>query len=155
MKKTEKILDTARTASNQISKDRQKSFGEIFTPPALVNEMLDQIPPEMWLPGKTILEPAAGDGNFLIEILKRKLAAGCSSIEAIQDCFAIEYMKDNVETMKKRVLDLLGDTKEIRDIVDDHIVHANTLSPEDTSNGRRYPDWLLKDHNSLSINNVF
>ena len=51
------------------TKERIKETGEVFTSPQLTNEMLDQLPPEMWEPNRTFLEPAAGDGNMLIEIL--------------------------------------------------------------------------------------
>jgi type I restriction-modification system DNA methylase subunit len=54
------------------SADRIKETGEVFTPPELVNEMLDRLPKEVWSdPTKTWLEPACGDGNFLVVILER------------------------------------------------------------------------------------
>lgn len=145
---TKKHIDTARTASEHKTKDRVKKTGEVFTPPELICEMLDQLPEDLWQPGKTVLEPAAGDGNFVVEVLKRKLAAGCTPTQAIRDVYAVEYMFDNVEAMKRRVLDMIGDTEEHRKIVDDHIVHANTLDPNDTTEGRCFPDWL-RDSPSL------
>jgi phospholipid N-methyltransferase len=137
-----KHIDKARTASDHKSKDRVKKTGEVFTTPELINEMLDQLPEEIWQPGKTVLEPAAGDGNFVVEILKRKLAAGCTPTQAIEDVYAVEYMKDNVEAMKHRVLEMIGDTAIHRQIVDDHIAYANTLDENDTSEGRKFPRWL-------------
>lgn len=137
-----KKLDNARTASEQIDKDRQKKTGEVFTPPELTNLLLDQLPEDLFEPGKTFLEPAAGDGNMVIEVLKRKMAYGCSPTEALQDMFAIEYMKDNYEAMIKRVLNLVGDTKEHRTIIDHNFAYANTLDENDTSDGRCFPNWL-------------
>lgn len=141
-KKDQIAKDPARLHGEQITKERQKKTGEVFTPPELINEMLDQCPEELWQPGKTVLEPAAGDGNFVVEVLKRKLNAGCTPTQAIQDVYAVEYMLDNVQAMKRRVLEMVGDTPEHRKIVDNHIVHANTLDETDTSDGRCYPDWL-------------
>jgi hypothetical protein len=48
----------------------------VFTPVKTVNEMLDLLPSEMWdsHPSPTFLEPACGDGNFLVAILRRKLS---------------------------------------------------------------------------------
>lgn len=138
-----KAKDQARTASNQITKERQKKTGEVFTPPELINEMLDQLDPALFQPGKTFLEPAAGDGNMVIEYLKRKLKYGCTPTEALQDTFAVEYMKDNIEVMKRRILELCGDTLLHRSIINKNIAYANFIDESDTSDGRQYP-WFLK-----------
>lgn len=51
---------------------RVKEFGEVFTPPELVNEMLDHLPKNIWKdPDKKCLDPTCGDGAFLIEAKKR------------------------------------------------------------------------------------
>lgn len=104
--------------------------------------MLDQVDPVLFQPGKTFLEPAAGDGNMVVEYLKRKLEHGCTPTEALQDTFAVEYMKDNLEVMRKRVLELCGRTPEHESIVNEQIVHANFLDESDKSDGRHYPRWL-------------
>jgi hypothetical protein len=58
------------------STERIRDLGEVFTPARTVSDMLDMLPPSMWAvhPSRTFLEPACGDGNFLIAILVRKLA---------------------------------------------------------------------------------
>lgn len=137
-----KAKDRARTGSDQITVERQKQTGEVFTPAELINQMLDQVDTSLFQPGKTFLEPAAGDGNMVVEYLKRKLKHGCTPTEALQDVFAVEYMKDNLEAMRKRVLDLCGRTTEHEAIVNEQIVHANFLDELDTEDGRRYPKWL-------------
>lgn len=134
--------DKARPPNEHKTKERVKKNGEVFTPIELVNEMLDKIPVEMWQAGKTVLEPAAGNGNFVVAVLERKIKAGCTPTQAINDVYAIEYMLDNVEVMRARVSDLIGDTEKHRKIVNEHIAHANTLDPYDTSEGRKYPDWM-------------
>lgn len=57
------------------SAERVRELGEVFTPSHIVRDMLDLLPEEMWRPDPpaTFLEPACGDGNFLIAILARKL----------------------------------------------------------------------------------
>jgi len=56
-------------AVRQAEKDR---FGEVFTPPALINAMLDKLPPSVWTdPAKKWLDPAAGFGNFFMEVYPR------------------------------------------------------------------------------------
>lgn len=48
--------------------------GEVFTPPGLVNDMLDLVAHECERIDSRFLERACGDGNFLAEVLRRKLA---------------------------------------------------------------------------------
>lgn len=56
------------------SKQRVKDFAEVFTPKHIVKNMCDLVPEEMWVSvDTTFLEPACGTGNFLAEILARKL----------------------------------------------------------------------------------
>lgn len=61
------------------SRHRVKIYGEVFTPRYMVNRMLDLVREELEtgrdFVDKTFLEPAAGDGNFLVAILRRKLRA--------------------------------------------------------------------------------
>ena len=54
------------------SKEKSNDLGEVFTPPELINEMLDQLPRDVWEDkNKTWFDPCAGKGNFPIQILKR------------------------------------------------------------------------------------
>lgn len=56
------------------SKERVADHGEVFTAEREVNAMLDLVKHETENIESTFLEPACGDGNFLAEILRRKLA---------------------------------------------------------------------------------
>jgi hypothetical protein len=86
------------------SKARVKELGEVFTPAALVSEMLDKLPADCWLPHKTFLEPSCGTGNFLIQILQRKLEAGHPPLQALSTIYGVDIMKDNVVESRKRLL---------------------------------------------------
>ena len=55
------------------SKKRVADHGEVFTPEREVNAMLDLVKQETARIESRFLEPACGDGNFLSEILIRKL----------------------------------------------------------------------------------
>lgn len=57
------------------SKQRVAEHGEVFTAEREVNAMLDMVKQETERVGSRFLEPACGDGNFLAEILRRKLIA--------------------------------------------------------------------------------
>lgn len=107
------------------SKTRQKRYGEVFTPSTLVNEMLDKLPKEAWSKPfkKTILDPAAGNGNFLIAVLKRCLAAGDTHRNALSRIYGVELMEDNYEQTKKR----LDPRNEHGDIVNLNIICADFL----------------------------
>ena len=91
------------------SKERVKAHGEVFTPAHMVNQMLDLVSEDLETgPGfvdKTFLEPATGDGNFLVAILGRKLAAvearlpaevwERESLFALASVYGIELLADN------------------------------------------------------------
>lgn len=57
------------------SKQRVADFGEVYTNEREVNAMLDLVADQASNPEKTFLEPACGNGNFLSEVLARKLNA--------------------------------------------------------------------------------
>jgi type I restriction-modification system DNA methylase subunit len=57
------------------SKQRVADHGEVFTPPWLVEDMLDLVKEETERIDARFLEPACGSGNFLVVVLRRKLAA--------------------------------------------------------------------------------
>ena len=57
------------------SKQRVADHGEVFTPAWMVEVMLDLVKDETERLDSRFLEPACGSGNFLVQILRRKLAA--------------------------------------------------------------------------------
>jgi len=57
------------------SKKRVADHGEVFTPAWMVEAMLDLVKDETERIDSRFLEPACGSGNFIVQILKRKLAA--------------------------------------------------------------------------------
>jgi hypothetical protein len=91
------------------SRHRVRTYGEVFTPSHMVNQMLDLVKEELETgPGfvdKTFLEPAAGDGNFLVAILRRKLQAltehyppeswPTESLFALASIYGVELLEDN------------------------------------------------------------
>ena len=84
----------------------------MFTPSWLVNDMLDLVKPETEKIETTFLEPSCGTGNFLIEILRRKLLAvkdNWDVIRAVSSVYGIDIAKDNVDEAKARLLVLIRD----------------------------------------------
>ena len=83
---------------------RIKETAEIFTPTDLVIDMLQKTDLDCFLPGKTILDPACGDGQFLcaikwIKILIHKM----TEFDALKDIYGVDIMRDNVDLCKKRL----------------------------------------------------
>lgn len=97
--------------SNQIkSKKRVRERGEVFTNPREVKAMCDLIPNDVWNNiDSTFLEPTCGNGNFLVEILERKLNL-CKEpkdiTRALKSIYAIDIMQDNVDESRKRLIEL-------------------------------------------------
>lgn len=89
------------------SQERINKTGEVFTPAPLVKEMLDTLPPTLFQdPTKTFLDPAAGDGNFLVQVLQRKLDNGATIFQALHTTYGVELMPDNVAVCKSRLKDI-------------------------------------------------
>ena len=114
-------IDTTENQKKQIkSKERVAAHGEVFTNEREVNAMLDLVKAETERLDSRFLEPACGDGNFLIKILERKLAI-CearvkakqytqlqyeqNSIMAVSSIYGIELLPDNAEACRKRLYD--------------------------------------------------
>ena len=83
---------------------RIKATGEIFTPTELVIEMLKATPDSCVGPDKNVLDPACGDGQFLVGIKWLKvLKFGMTEEKALSEIYGIDIMRDNVDICKKRL----------------------------------------------------
>ena len=91
----------------QTYKQRQKYTAEVFTPPKLVNEILDKLPKEVWESNKTFCDPACGNGNIVIEIYKRKILNSYNELESLKTIYGVDLMEDNIDELKKRLLSLI------------------------------------------------
>ena len=101
---TNKINDHAYMSSIDRDKQRIQSTAEIFTPTDLVIEMLNNIDINRLGAGKTILDPACGDGQFLTAIKWVKVYIHqMTEEEALQDIYGVDIMRDNVDLCKKRL----------------------------------------------------
>jgi hypothetical protein len=131
-----------------ISKDRVAEHGEVLTPANIVSDMLDMVGKEYQeklgqtegtLPiDKTFLEPSCGTGNFLVQILERKLRL-CTSQEdifnAVSSIYGVDIQKDNVLESRLRMLEIVEakcpDEKFltlIAEVLEKNIIGGNTLT---------------------------
>lgn len=120
-------------------KERIKQTGEVMTPLPLVDEILDKLPLDVFTnPKKTFLDPSCGDGNFLVRVVQRKIDNGSSPTQALKTTYGVDLMSDNIKHCKQRLLDITGNTKAHRKIVNHNIVCANSLTEWDFEN------WCFK-----------
>lgn len=84
--------------------ERVRATGEIFTPSNLVIEMLQYVDLDLFAPGKTVLDPAVGDGQFLVAAKWIKVYHhGMSEDEALSDLYGVDIMRDNVDLCRRRL----------------------------------------------------
>ena len=87
--------------------DRVKATGEVYTPTELVIEILQKMiedNPEVFAPGKTVIDPACGDGQFLVPVKWYKvLHHNMTEEDALNDIYGVDIMQDNVEVCKRRL----------------------------------------------------
>ena len=106
------------------SRQRVSDHGEVFTAEREVNAMLDLVKQETERVDSRFLEPACGDGNFLAEILRRKLVAAKKratppkkqtivplefekqSLIAVASLYGVDLLMDNVITCRQRLYDI-------------------------------------------------
>ena len=103
------------------SRQRVRDHGEVFTPKHIVNDMLDLVKQETERIDSRFLEPACGTGNFLVEILRRKLAVveqrySKNQIEyeryaviAVSSIYGVDLLQDNVEEARTRLFDIFNE----------------------------------------------
>jgi len=111
---------------------RVKQTAEVFTNTPLVQEMLTELEKQDLSifsdPSKTFLDNSCGDGQFLSEVVIRKMeTSGCSLIQALSTTYGVELMEDNVIECRARLAGP-NPTPEILEIVNRNIVHHNALT---------------------------
>lgn len=159
------------------SRHRVKAYGEVFTPRHMVDRMLDLVREELEtgpdFVDKTFLEPAAGDGNFLVAILHRKLRAietrypfeswPYESLFAVASIYGIELLEDNHEDAKAAMLAEFAsfhtrkhtprgpDTNLMHAaafLIDANVIRGNTLTGRDWRDHEIQFSWWTRVPNS-------
>lgn len=132
------------------SKHRVAEHGEVFTPAWLIEAMLDLVKDETERIDSRFLEPACGSGNFLVQILRRKLAAveckyGKSDFErrhyallGLMCMYGIELLPDNIAECRANVLEILAEYLNLDDsdelyraafyVLSQNLVHGDAMT---------------------------
>ena len=137
------------------SKKRVADHGEVFTPPWLVEKMLDLVKGETERIDARFLEPACGSGNFLIPILQRKLAAvelkfrkynfekEHYALLGLMCCYGIELLDDNIAECRANMLEVFADYLNLDEaddlllaasfVLSHNLVHGDAMTMRDKS----------------------
>jgi hypothetical protein len=122
------------------SKQRVADHGEVFTPAWMVEAMLDLVRDETERIDARFLEPACGSGNFIVQILRRKLAAvelkySRSDFErqhyallGLMCIYGIELLADNIAECRANVLDVFADYLNLDETDDLYLAATHVLS---------------------------
>lgn len=137
-----------------VSKKRVVEHGEVYTSKRIVNAMLDLVKQETENIDSRFLEPACGTGNFLVEILERKLSIVESrykksqieyeryAVRAVSSLYGIDIRKDNVAECRERLFFIFnehygalykkkvkkGCQRAVKYILSRNIIHGDALS---------------------------
>lgn len=132
------------------SKQRVADHGEVFTPPWLVEAMLDVVKDESERIDARFLEPACGSGNFLVRVLHRKLAAvevryASSDFErrhyallALMCIYGVELLADNIAECRENLLEIVAGYLQLEEpddlyraamyVLSQNLVHGDALT---------------------------
>ena len=120
------------------SKQRVADYGEVLTGEREVKAMCDLVKQEAERIESRFLEPACGNGNFLAEVLSRKLAVVKSrygkcpadyekySVLAVTSIYGVELLPDNAAECRTRLFGLWDEayTANNREVADDQCREA-------------------------------
>ncbi len=148
------------------SKARVIDHGEVFTPPEIVNGMLELLGTESDRIDARFLEPACGSGNFLVPVLRRKLATvtnryGKSDFEkrhnallGLMSIYGIELLQDNVAECRQNLLEIIATYLRVgssdrwyeaaSNVLQVNVIHGDALSMttrEPDPQPITFPEW--------------
>jgi len=161
--------------NNQIkSKSRVNKYGEVFTASREVSHMLDLVDQRSFMV-ETVLEPACGTGNFLIEALNRKLNNlnrkhlydsrdyAKSLLQIVSTLYGVDIQEDNVKETRARLFETVLSvyrqkyhsdnqllSNSVRFVLNHNIMVGNTLELKDNK-GRplKFAEWKMQPDGTI------
>lgn len=151
------------------SRKRVQDHGEVFTNEREVNAMLDMVKQETERIESRFLEPACGNGNFLAEVLRRKLAVVSqrykknpddyqrNAFVAVSSLYGVELLEDNAQECRDRLYGIVEAEAEkaikkpdapflesIRYVLDKNILCGDALTLKDANDSPiTFAEWSL------------
>jgi hypothetical protein len=160
------VAASVDSAGGMKSKERAVQHGEVFTPSWVVELMLDLVKDESERIDSRFLEPACGSGNFLVPVLRRKLATVHSryaksdferrhfALFSVMCIYGIELLEDNVNECRENLAEVFAeylgiprtDTwyQAVLNVLAANIVHGDALSlttREASPQPIAFPEW--------------
>ena len=146
-----------RSVEEQVkSKQRVADHGEVFTPAWMVEAMLDLVKDETERIDSRFLEPACGTGNFLVQVLRRKLTAvelkySKSDFErqnyallALMCIYGIELLPDNIVECRANLIEIFAEYLNLKEsddlyraafyVLSQNLVHGDALTMRTQAN---------------------
>jgi hypothetical protein len=139
------------------SKQRVADHGEVFTPPWMVEAMLDLVKGETERLDSRFLEPACGHGNFLVQVLRRKFAAvelkygksdferGYYALLGLMCVYGIELLPDNIADCRDNLLEIFVEYLNLESpddlyraasfVLSQNLIHGNALTMRTRTEG--------------------
>jgi SAM-dependent methyltransferase len=138
------------------SKDRITSHGEVFMPQwiveSIVKQMVNLVGDYTYRTEATFLDPSCGSGNFLVEILERKLGfckTRHQALDALDSLYGIDIMPDNVMECRSRLGRIMQEYgvegRDVEEILERNIIEGDAINLIDQSKGLYAPDNFLKN----------
>ena len=120
------IKNHLRSYRDHVIDEKREANGEVFSPTELAQQILDQFPDIEFIEvDKTWIDHSCGNGQFLSEVLIRKLENGHAFEQALNTIYGVEICEANVIECRER---LLCGREDLRHIVEKNIVCADALT---------------------------
>lgn len=122
--------------SQIVSRQRVAEHGEVYTGEREVNAMLDLVRAETERIESRFLEPACGNGNFMVAILRRKLRMATTrygrdkgewaerAVQAVSSVYGIDILADNVEASRQRLFALFAEAARQAHVSDERVFQS-------------------------------
>jgi hypothetical protein len=156
------------------SKSRVNKYGEVFTANKEVNNMLNLIDRKGFV-NETVLEPACGTGNFLVEALERKLKAIDEQrhptrlsyvrdlVTVLATLYGVDIQADNVLETRNRLAIMVNEayrsmyhednkslSKAVHFIITHNIMVGNTLELKNENNEPlKFAEWKMQPNGTI------
>lgn len=141
--------------------ERHEITQEDFTPVHIVEDMISRLTDDVFLiPSKTVLDNSCGIGNFLVEILNRKLS-NCKTLDdaksAVRSIYGVELMADNVEECRNRLYETFikhfpnldeNENFKLRQVIRNRIQWCDAL----VFNYNKWPELSLRNPDEKHMN---
>lgn len=157
------------------NRKRVSDYGEVFTAKRQVIQMADLVKEPVLSTRTTVLEPACGNGNFLSEILARRLACiyrqdqeqdlERSILLAVSSLYGIDIQKDNVLECRERLFKQVIANKSIwpplflkalQDILKRNIICGNSLTMQkDNGTPLVISEWDIRENGTVVRKDVY